>query len=327
MGEGAAMSETYLEYFNTVSTFSAFKSVGRGEFSLLGDKVEEMLSEYHRLYDIYFEYSGINNIKTINDNAGVAPVVVDERIIDLIDYSIELYELTSGEMNIAMGAVLGLWHEARTTSVNNPEDSYLPTDEALREAAAHTDISKIVIDREASTVYLADSLMSLDVGAVAKGYATERIAEMLEELGESGYALNIGGNIRLVGGKITPFDTLPYEIDVTHPNKAVGGFIERVTVMNTSVVTSGDYERFFIHGGEKYHHIIDKDTLHPSTHFASVTVITRDSGLADALSTALFTLDYDTGRALVDSLDGVEAMWVTTEYEKLMTDGFPTSSV
>ena len=85
MGEGAMYTETYLDFFNTVTTFSAFKSVSKTEFGRLGDLVEKTLSEYHKLYDIYFEYSGINNLKTVNDNAGIAPVKVDEKIIDLLD--------------------------------------------------------------------------------------------------------------------------------------------------------------------------------------------------------------------------------------------------
>lgn len=321
MGEGAVYTETYLEFFNTVTTFSAFKSVSKAEFSRLGDKVEKMLSEYHKLYDIYFEYAGINNLKTVNDNAGIAPVKVDERIIDLLDYAKVLYDTTAGEMNIAMGAVLKIWHDARESAKSG--NTYVPDMEALTAAKTHTDIEKIVIDREGGTVYLADPEMSLDVGAIAKGYATEMVANMLESYGEEGYALNVGGNIRLIGSKITARGEEPFKVGISHPRES--GTIRTVEISSVSLVTSGDYERYFIYEGDRYHHIIDKDTLMPAAYYASVSIVAEDSGLADALSTAIFAMNLDSGRALIDSLVGVEAMWITPSLEIYHTDGFPLS--
>ena len=321
MGEGATYTETYLDFFNTVTTFSAFKSVSKTEFGRLGDLVEKTLSEYHKLYDIYFEYSGINNLKTVNDNAGIAPVKVDEKIIDLLDYAIVLYDTTGGEMNIAMGAVLKIWHDARESA--KAGNAYIPDMETLTAALSHTDSENIVIDRENSTVYLTDPGMSLDVGAIAKGYATEMVAKMLESYGEEGYALNVGGNIRLVGSKITATGEEPFKVGISHPRES--GTIRTIEISSASLVTSGDYERYFIYEGDRYHHIIDKDTLMPAAYFASVSIVAEDSGLADALSTALFAMDLESGRALIDSLVGVEAMWITPSLEVYHTDGFPIS--
>ena len=116
--------------------------------------------------DIYNDYDGINNLKTINDNAGVAPVKVDEKIILLLKDCTDYYDLTDGKVNVAMGSVLQLWHEARNDGINDPAHAYLPDADALTEAAKHTDPNQIIIDEAASTVYITDSKVRLDVGAI-----------------------------------------------------------------------------------------------------------------------------------------------------------------
>ncbi len=305
------------EYFNTRSQVNSYALESKSAFDKNADLVESMLARYHKLYDKYYEYSGLNNIKTINDNAGVNPVEVDDEIIDLIDYSKEMYNLTRGKVNIAMGAVLELWHKARETA--NGGEGALPQREALLAASKHTNIDDVEVDRAARTVYLRDPEMSLDVGAIAKGYATERIAEALIERGVSGYALDIGRNIRLVGARSGGDAT--WTVGITHPNSS-GDIIKTVAISDTSLVTSGDYERYFISGGERYHHIIDKDTLYPATYFTSVSVITPDSALADALTTALFCMPLEDGLDLISSLDNVEAMWVTADYTVYESRGF-----
>jgi thiamine biosynthesis lipoprotein len=280
-----------------------------------------MLSEYNNLYDIYHDYSGINNLKTVNDKAGVEPVEVDRRIIDLLKFSLEVYELTGGEVNVMMGAVLKLWHDAREGDKNG--NHVLPTEDELLLANMHTDIEALVIDEAAGTVYISDPEASLDVGAIAKGYATERIAEALiadTSLSTDGYALNIGGNIRIIGSKRGE----DFKIGITNPDKSSDEpYVAMVAVRDTSVVTSGDYERYFTVDGKKYHHVIDKDTLQPSVYFHSVTVITRDSAMADALTTALFSMHINDGYALVESMPGVEAMWVGTNGTTVKSSAFP----
>lgn len=330
-------SETWYEYFATVCTVQSFGEDTDENFSAVSSRVKTMLSEYHALYDVYHEYSGINNLKTVNDKAGIEPVKVDARIIELLKYGIELYDrfaaldkegdtdLAKGAVNIAMGSVLKLWHTARAgVRAEDGTVSYtLPEAEALMLAATHTDISSIVIDEQASTVFITDSETSIDVGAIAKGYTAERIAEALmadSSLSTDGYVLNLGGNIRLIGTK----GGEDWRIGITNPDKTSGEpYVKTVEASNTSIVTSGDYERYFTVDGVKYHHIIDPDTLMPATYFHSVTVVTEDSALADALSTLLFTLHINKAYALVTSLEGVEAMWVGTNGTLTATPGFP----
>ena len=317
--EPAVQAKSYYEYFDTVSTVLSYKGDSEAEFYQNCEIVANVLGDYHKMLDIYYEYSGINNLKTINKNAGIAPVEVDERLIDFLIFSKAMYTLTNGKNNIAMGSVLKLWHDCRTDASSNPSGAKIPSLEELEDAALHCDISDLIIDTEANTVYIQDPRMQLDVGAIGKGYATERAAEALMDAGVTSYVLNIGGNIRAIGTKPSGDG---WETGITHPNKSSDErFISKVNIENTSLVTSGDYERFYTVEGVKYHHIIDPSTLMPAAYFSSVSIFTTDGGLADALSTALFCMSYEDGLALVNSIGGIEVIWVDKDYNVKSTPG------
>ena len=308
----------YFTFFDTVSYVYSYAGDSQEAFEENCNGVSAILEEYHRLFDIYYEHSGVNNLKTINQNAGKDPVKVDQKLIDFLLYAKELYTLTGGEMNVMMGAVLSLWHDCREAASSSPESATIPTKEALEEAALHTDISLLEIDKANSTVRITDEKARLDVGALGKGYATEKAAEYLKAKGANSYVLNIGGNIRIIGHKPDGSGWGTGIKDPANPDQ----YTLKLTIANTSCVTSGDYERYFFVGGVKYHHVIDKDTLMPSTHFSAVSVITEHSGLADALSTALFTMSYEDGLALVSAIGGVEVLWITGDGTQYRTPGF-----
>ena len=187
---------TFLELFDTVTTVIGFAG-SEEEFSKKAQDVRDKLYEYHVLFDIYDEYESVNNLKTVNKNAGVAPVKVDKKIIDLVLDLKKYYDMTSGRVNAAMGSVLSLWHEARNDGIDNPMNAYLPDENALREAKKHTDFACVIVDTEASTVFLSDPGMSLDVGAAAKGWAAEKVAQTLPE----GLLISVGGNVVATGPK------------------------------------------------------------------------------------------------------------------------------
>ena len=309
-------------YFNTVSTIYSYADVSEEEFERYVSTVNDTLSYYHKLFDIYYAYVGINNIQTINKNAGKNPVVVDRELIDFLLYCKELCTITEGKTNIMLGSVLKLWHDAREKAAENdgvldPEE--LPSETELAAAAAHTDIDLLVIDEAASTVYITDKHASIDVGAVAKGYVVELLYGQLKEMGADAVALNVGGNLRTVGLKP---DGERWITGITNPDKNSSESLRcRVEIGSTSVVTSGDYERFFVSDGVNYHHIIDPVTLAPATYFSSVSIITEHSGLADALSTALFCMTEQEGRALIADLSGVDVIWIYSDGRMTMTDG------
>ena len=282
--------------------------------------IENLLKEYHRLYDIYDSYENINNLYTLNQEVG-NEVVVDQKIIDLLNYAIDMYNQTSGMMNIAMGSVLKLWHDEREYASYHPNlEGKLPLMSDLEEAAKHTNILDIVIDDERNTVLLKDKLMRLDVGAIAKGYATEEIAKKLQSLGVSSYMLNVGGNIRLIGSKA---NGEKWKVGIQDPDEsATNNSIAILELQDFAIVTSGSYQRYYYVDGVKYHHIIDPKTLMPENKYVSVSVVAKDSALADALSTALFNLSLDDGKALIKDLNDVYVMWIDMDNKIHYSSGF-----
>ena len=304
---------SFLDVFDTVTSIAG-KADSEETFRAKTQAVHEELLKYHQLFDIYNDYDGVNHLKTVNDNAGIAPVQVDSRIIALLKDCKAYHELTGGMVNPAMGSVLKLWHVARNDGINDPANAYLPDTEALRQAAQHMDFAAVVIDEAASTVYISDPNVQLDVGAVAKGWATQRAAENAPE----GLLISVGGNVCATGPKDA--NGTPWVVGIQNPD---GGndYLHTIYLTKGSLVTSGDYQRAYVVDGELYHHIIDPSTLYPSTLWRSVTILCDDSGLADALSTALFLLPLEEGQALLDKT-GASAVWVDRNGEIFYSPGF-----
>ena len=305
-------SVTYFTLFDTVTVISGYAD-SQKKFDAAAEALHDELLEYHRLFDVYKDYKGINNLKTVNDNAGVAPVVVDSRIIELLLDCREYYALTDGRVNVAMGSVLRLWHDARNAGLDDPEHAALPDTAALEAAGKHTSWDTVVIDAEASTVFITDPNQLLDVGAVAKGWSVQRVAENAP----AGMLLNVGGNVCATGPKP---EEQPWVVGVSDPSGELD-YLLTLDLRKGSLVTSGDYQRFYTVDGVNYHHIIDPDTLMPARYWSSVTILCGDSGLADALSTALFLLPLEEGKALLKK-SGAEAMWIDAEGNCYYSDGF-----
>ena len=310
---------SFITLFDTVTVIKGYEET-QEEFAAVAQEVFSFLEGYHKMFDIYYEYSGINNLCTVNKNAG-KPVVVDPEMLDMLDFAIEMHKKSSGKVNIAMGSVLSIWHDYREEGINHPEDAKLPTNEELQAAYEHTDINNIKIDREASTVTLLDDKMRLDVGAVAKGYATELAARFLESKGKTGYILSVGGNVRTVGKKADGGD---WRLGVENPFHTDGGdeYVCKINVPGGySLVTSGNYQRYYTVDGKRYHHIIDPDTLFPRDEYVLVSVLTRDSGVADSLSTALFNMSVEEGKQLLGQLEDAEAVWYYSDGTVVYSDG------
>lgn len=310
---------TFLDVFDTRTDIVGY-STDQEAFTEQVTLLKEKLEYYHRLYDIYNNYEGINNIKTINDNAGIAPVEVNEDIINLLVFSKKMYYETNGQINVAMGSVLKIWHDYRDAGMNDPMNAKLPPMEELVAASAYCDIEKIVIDETAMTVYLPDEHMSIDVGSIGKGYAVQRLAEYAKEIGMESALLSVGGNVCAVGSKLDGND---WRVGIQNPDTtSEEAYVGKVDVSDACVVTSGNYQRYYVVDGERYCHIIDGDTLMPADYFASVSIVTTDSGRADALSTSVFNMSIEDGIDFVNSLDDVEAMWILHDGSVVLSAGF-----
>ena len=305
-------SATFLTVFDTVTTILG-RDASEAAFQQKAQAVHDELLFYHQLFDIYHEYEGLNNLKTINDHPGEA-VAVDKAVIDLLLDCKAYYDLTDGRVNAAMGSVLRLWHEAREDGLNDIANAYLPDAAALEEAAGHAGWDGVLIDAEQGTVTITDPGLRLDVGAIAKGWSVQRVAEKAP----SGLLISVGGNVCATGPKDS--DGTPWVVGVQDPD---GGenYLHTLYLTKGSMVTSGDYQRAYLVDGEIYHHIIDPDTLYPGKLWRAVTVVCPDSGLADALSTALFLLPMEEGQKLLDECEST-AMWVDADGNMYYSDGF-----
>jgi len=317
--EPVRYKDSFFDVFDTYSEITVYAET-EAAAKAIAEQAHAELLVFHRLYDIYNDYEGLTNLKTVNDLAGTAPVAVDGRIIGLLTFAKEMARETGGRMNVAMGSVLKLWHDSREAGLADPENAALPDGAALLAAAAHTDIDNLILDPDASTVYLADPAMRLDVGAVAKGYAVEQVAQQMTDDGVTSALLSIGGNVRAIGPKA---DGTLWRVNIQNPDlTAENQSLTTLDLADLSLVTSGSYQRYYTVDGKQYHHIIDPDTLYPAEAVWAVSVIAQDSGVADALSTALFTLPVEQGRALLDGFAGVEALWVNLDGTVERSDGF-----
>ncbi len=304
---------TFLTLFDTVTTIKG-AAASQEEFAQTAQAIHDELLRYHQLFDIYQDYEGIPNLKTVNDQAGIAPVAVDSAIIELLTDCRSYYQLTGGKVNAAMGSVLLLWHTARSEGLTNLANAKLPDPATLEEAARHTGFDSIVIDEAAGTVFIRDRQTRLDVGAVAKGWAAQRVAKNAP----AGLLLSVGGNVCATGPKQ---ENTPWVIGIRDPDGSASDYLHTLNISEGSVVTSGDYQRAYMVDGTLYHHIIDPDTLMPSRYWRSVTILCDDSGLADALSTALFLMPQAQGQALLDRC-GAQAMWVDSRGNCYYSPGF-----
>lgn len=302
---------TYWDVFDTVTTVTGY-AAGQAEFDAAAREIHDALLEYHRLYNIYESYDGLRNLKTVNDQAGIGPVPVDERILSLLQFAQTAWTETGGRVNAAMGSVLALWHDAREQALEDPDRAALPDRSALEAAALHTDLSALELDLEAGTAFLTDPDMALDVGALAKGYAVEQVAAAAPDH----FLISVGGNVCATGPKP---DGTPWTVAVENPDG--GDFLKLLYAEDRSVVTSGDYQRYFELDGVRYHHIIDPDTLEPAAYWRSVTVVAESSAAANCLSTALFTLPQAEGQQLLDQW-GAEALWIGRDGAQVMSPGF-----
>lgn len=298
--------------FDTVVKITAYAD-SQADFDRLAQSAQDQLLHLSQLYDIYVPYAGVQGLYQVNEQAGQGPVPVEQEVIDLLEYCRQCYEWTDGRVNVAMGSVLRIWHDLRELAQAEPGQAALPEQTQLTEAAMHCDINDVVVDTAQNTVELRDPAMRLDVGAVAKGYAVQRVTEQLRLDGYGDFVLSAGGNVVAAG---SPQGRDAWSVGIEDPREP-GALAATVEVSDQAVVTSGGYERFYTVGGKTYHHIVDPATLYPAERMLSATVITPDSALADCLSTALFLMEPQEALSFARQMEDVRAILVTLDGQVL----------
>lgn len=301
----------FFNTFDTVVTLTAYAK-DQAEFDAYAALVESEMTRYHRVFDLYHAYDGVYNLNYLNANAGKEPARAEPELIDLLQL-IKAWRAEYGTaLDPAMGGVLGLWHDARE------DGTVLPDQILLEQAAQHMDYDQVIIDPNALTVFYADPVILLDLGAVAKGYAAQLVAQTLAEQGLDSFLLNAGGNVVCGAPPKDGRDSWTIAIEDLDGVSTR----EKIYVSGLSVVTSGDYQRYYVLGGKRYHHLIDPTTLYPAEYVRAVTIVHPDSGLADFLSTTAFLLPYADSRRLIERIGGAEGMWTLPDGSVEMTDGF-----
>lgn len=286
-------SSTWFDLFDTVAIVQGY-APSQEDWNAQSKVIYDDLSSYNALFDIYNHYDGVVNLYDVNAGAAAAPVQVGDELYAFLRWCKDtVYPATDGATNIAAGAVLRLWHDARESDSPAPPDAA-----AIAEALEHIDIDDLILDDTAKTVYFADPAMTLDVGAVGKGYAVELAAQAAQVRGLTAALLNIGGNVRAIGTKP---GSQAWTAGVENPWGSDPAYIQAVELADgDSLVISGDYQRYFDYDGVRYSHLIDLTTGYPARYVNSVAVLAHadTGGLADALSTGLFCLPEETGQAL-----------------------------
>lgn len=296
--------------FDTVVILTAYTDTDQ-QYAEMLSYVKSEFTRLHRIFDKYHTYEGIHNLCALNEAAPFAPYAPAKELMNLLLQINEWRNVYSKKNDPALGAVLKLWHVAREETLTPP------TWEALTAAAAHCAWMNVVM--EDGTVFFTDPALSLDLGSVAKGYAAQLVADGLRQMGYDSFIINAGGNV--VTGEAPLDGREHWSVGVENPDSP-SQIRSLVYVKNLSVITSGDYQRYFESKGVRYHHLIDPDTLFPGQYFRAVTLICDDSGLGDFLSTALFLTPFEEGLALVEGMDGLEAQWTLPDGTIQMSSGF-----
>ncbi len=289
-GGGRVLKKEVYGKFDTVCTLYDYSGEGEEDFDKKAALFVSLLSEYDAHFDIYGEGEP-GTMSYLNRMAGQGRVDILPDVEGLLRFGIDIYDMTRGTVNIGMGAVTSLWHDARRA-----DEPYLPSDTDISEAMRHCNMDNFSLPGD-GTAAIYDPAMSLDVGAIAKGYAAELIAEKLEGAGYTSLVIDLGGNLRAIGAKPGGDG---FETGIKNPLGS--GYSARLTLSDAAVATSGAYERKLTVDGREYGHITDPETGYPADNFASVSVVSPDAGVADALSTALFILSYEDGEALLSYL-------------------------
>lgn len=287
------MAERTGFFFDTVITVSLYDT---GDESIL-DECFEKMAWYESILSRTREGSDVWNI----DHSRGESVTVNDDTIDLIERALAWCEASDGALDITIAPVVDLW------DFHEDSEKKVPDEETLSNAAALVDYRQVMID--GNEVTLTDPDAGIDLGAIAKGYISDRIRDIILESGCKSALINLGGNVLAVGKKPDGSD---FNIGIRRPfGESAYDLIQVVPASDMSVITSGTYERYFEKDGVIYHHILDPETGYPVENgLTSVTILSADGTDGDALSTTCFALGLEKGMDLIESLDGIEAMMI-----------------
>jgi len=275
----------------------------------LNQAVNKAFAEIKRIEEMMSEWEKGSELSRINRNAGKKAIKVSPEILEIITQSIKFSQISRGAFDISWAVLAELWNFSR-------EEPAIPQKEKVAEALKLVDYQNIAVDRENSTVLLKNKGMRIGLGGIAKGYAVDRAIQALQQEGVKDAIVNAGGDLRVIGKK----DGQPWRVGVQDPRER-GNLLGVLEITDTSFASSGDYERYFIKDGFRYHHLLDPKTGFPAQECRSVTIICPSALRADALSTAVFVLGSVAGLELIEELFGAEVLIIDQEGRIIMSEG------
>nr|WP_202630118.1 FAD:protein FMN transferase [Clostridium botulinum] len=295
--------ETYL-----MGTIINIKAYGKNADKAVQASVDK-ISDIENKMSLNISTSEVNKI---NKNAGIAPVKVSKNTFDVVKASLIYSEKSKGFFDITVEPLVSIWGIGT-------DKARIPSKDEISTALKLINYKDVVINEKKSTIMLKRKGQAIDLGAIAKGYTADELKKVLLNYNVSSAFLSLGGNVYVLGNKP---DKTPWKIGVQNPLEPRGDYLGIVSVSDKSVVTSGNYERFFERNGKRYHHIFDTKTGYPAEKgLISVSIISDKSIDGDALSTSVYTLGLDEGKKLIESLKGVEAIFVTNDKKVYVTSG------
>jgi len=266
-------------------------------------------AEFARIETLMTDWQDTSEVAAINRAAGGAAIEVSPELADLLRGAKRVAQLTRGKFDPTYAGAGRLWDF-------RADPPRLPDPEQIRRGIERIDFEQLEVAEAAPRVRLARAGMRIGLGGIAKGYAVDRAVQLIEDQGFSNFAVNAGGDLAVRGTK----DERLWWVSIRHPREP-GEVVGVLPVSNLSVVTSGDYERYFELEGKRYCHIIDPDTGYPASACQSVTIMARRTWWADALATGVFILGPTEGMRLIESLDGVEGMIIASDGAMTLSDG------
>lgn len=275
------------------------------------DAINGAFEEIRRLEEMINFWSAHSEISEINRKAGVSPVRVSSQTMDIIEKATFVSEKTRGAFDPTIGPLVRLWDFRKKV---------IPDNRTILERTRLVDYRAVIIDKQKGTAFLKKRGMSFDTGGVAKGYAADLAVSVLKERGIRAGIVSVAGDIRAFGTKP---DGKPWRVGIRNPrplNSSDKDILATVELMDMAISTSGDYERFFIQNGKRYHHIIDPKTGYPAMQCQSVTVIARQGVFTDGFSTGVFVLGPKKGLRLLKDL-GFDGIIIDSEGKVHMTEG------
>jgi thiamine biosynthesis lipoprotein len=272
---------------------------------------DRVFDEFTRLEQLMSTWIADSDVSRINRNAGVRPVPVSSEVREVLTIARQMSESTGGKFDVTFGALSGLW------KFEHDQDNVVPDMGEVRRRLPLIDYRAVQIDVNAGTVFLARKGMSLHLGGIGKGYAIDRAVAILRRVGLRDFMVQSGGDIYVAGMK----DGRPWRLAIQDPRGAPNRTFAELELSDGTFSTSGDYERYFMNNGRRYHHILDPATGEPARGARSVTIVSKLAVIADGLSTGVFIMGPLAGMALIERLPDVEGVIVSDKNEVLISSG------